>query len=1322
MSRLQGDWKVGTGRDRHDGKGESMMQSSGTQTNRRTAGSLLYPPSHSIRTKRQSPPADSHHYEGNNRNYRNDNLGRNAGEVYYTPATSPIKQTTSGDSKGSSYWFPMSIPSFGSMMSQPSDENPRTSASAGSLEKPSSSRDMPGIGAAAAAATAENTRQQYSARTLSTSPTMQQSNPSNLTNPFSSRSSSASPPSRNNLRTTRGHPKISKLAFASSSSSSPPPPPNQLASSKSQEKVPFHPFGSLSNSCSDSPTISANNTRSYSRSPSPVYQRPSRKINTKQSDFHTLLSCAASPDDAQFLDALELLTTSKNPRKLAQLKLSDAHDWTALHIASLSNPPLYLIYALLIVFPEGVRERDSAGRLPLHLAAGNETRASVLNVLVRFYNEGISLRDDRGFIPLHLAFLRDGNEEISIEAVRILLGQNIGNGDDAQIRWGGNQSPRPKRDGYMRNKGHLNLRNADIHKGLLGESRNSAILRERKRREEISRFTRKDAGVSLSRGFARNINEVDSQDGEPYNHEHLASLWLEDNQNLNDPFHLLEISETKLFSPDIQNCLKQLTQWKKKYDKEHKSSESEHKPSEKIENPATIVAPPHLRLPIHMAVRRNHKRNSAAEVMHTTSTLDIPSNQNEILRVLIHAFPSSLMVKDLQNKTPLMTCLSMIHHKAIHPVDLDMVNLLLGTQSFGFDYAPRWLEDDLFFREHQNIISHESEITQHKIGGIIRNAAMVPCDETFPLHIAARECLSTEIVHAIYACYPGAKYAQDDRGCTPLHCTLQNLTGKNIVNLDVLRVLMDEKVLKIQNYMDQSLYDLLVANARAKKLPKTCKKQSTHIFKPFFDQAVTERSINISGSYHKNSIFTDLSAFPSWVRKQACATPSFQDLLLAETSGAFNTALIFLYGISLLTLVISFTSMTEDLISQRTAAEVHFSISQKIVVLVTNLYLSIQGLLYTFTTIRLNIYVKESLSNIWSWINFISLLSSFIVTVQIWYLEQSPANISVKATITLSTIAIGTLWSSCVGYLSKWWYGISCFCSGAIKIASCLISPLIVMCVISLAFMQMVYLIHMRDGQNNGQCLYEDQSDVNGESLAVVCSLWESYKIAYLLIIGEGLLGTDVSSGNSALALVLVFAIVAFILILYTVSLSILNIQQSGIEATMVDTFWLPMLTHVLVTQRLKEFFSVRRNFPTISSRLRDMWDYIMISSSDVDVKETKWWYLQNDPKMSRFIGKKWFVRMVSVFIIPMWFVIGLLSLGILWPPQIRHWIFHIGMKDNDNSVKMDESWDHSNYSQMASLHSDISKMKLMMYDRFQIMEDEIRALKRSVNNRMDKE
>jgi hypothetical protein len=742
-----------------------------------------------------------------------------------------------------------------------------------------------------------------------------------------------------------------------------------------------------------------------------------------------------------------MLATSKNPRKLAQMKLSDAHDWTALHLVFLSNPPLFLVYALLLVFPEGAKEVDNAGRLPLHLAAGSETGVCALNTLVRFNNEAICSHDDRGYIPLHLALLRDGNEEIPMDVLRILLGQTTGSGK-AAIQLGGT-IPRGVRDGYMRNKEHLNLELDDIQGGLLGVSRGAAIMKERKRREAMMKLSRKKSHEPLSRGFARNIEDADSQDGDPLKHEHLSSLWANDAHYQSDPFGDMELVETNQFSSEVQHCLKQLAQWKKRYDREQKTETSPNlAPKSHIVNPATIPAPPYSRLPLHMAVRRNHKKKSQeGSNANTVSSLAPPPNQNEILRILIHAFPPSLMIKDSHDKTPLMTCLALVHHPAIHPVDLNMIELLLGTRTLGYKAAPRWLEDIDFFRQHQKSIGRHAHEIQQNSTTLATNAAMIPCDETLPLHIAAREALSTSIVHTIYTSYPGAKYAQDERDSTPLHCTLQNLTGRTSLNLEMIYMLMDDKVLRIRNSMDQSIFDLLVANAKANKLPTKFKDKSikhaetgkrvkvTTIFQPVFHQVIMDEVLG-SGERKEDEFLSELYSLPSTMRRQACATPSFQYVLLKELATGANAASIFLYGICLLTLTISFSAMVDTFISHRSDDDVMTSNAQKNVIFVTNAYLSIHGLMYACMTIRLNISIAESLANIWTWITFIALLLSLVVTVYIGNQERSLGSIDVTDShlITMSTIAIGTLWSAFIGYLARWWYGVGIFCASVVKV------------------------------------------------------------------------------------------------------------------------------------------------------------------------------------------------------------------------------------------------------------------------------------------------
>ncbi len=272
-----------------------------------------------------------------------------------------------------------------------------------------------------------------------------------------------------------------------------------------------------------------------------------------------------------------------------------------------------------------------------------------------------------------------------------------------------------------------------------------------------------------------------------------------------------------------------------------------------------------------------------------------------------------------------------------------------------------------------------------------------------------------------------------------------------------------------------------------------------------------------------------------------------------------------------------------------------------------------------------------------------------------------------------------------------------------------LISPIIVITIFTISFMQMVYIIHTRDAPN-GQCLYKE-GNANGESLDI-CSLWDSFKIVYLLVLGEGFIGAEASSSDSIIIILLIFILLVFILILHTVSLSILKLQKTGMSTSTVDSFWSPILVHVLLMQRLKKAFGCSRSRKiSISSRDGDMWDYIIFSFTDVDIKDTKWWYLQQDLGGSHLLGKKWFVRLFGIVFIPIWVCTGAVTLGIFWPPQIRRWIFMIGM-DNDNIHSFDSQTSADRNSPRAMIQSDVANMKLMLYDRFQVVENELCELR----------
>jgi hypothetical protein len=744
------------------------------------------------------------------------------------------------------------------------------------------------------------------------------------------------------------------------------------------------------------------------------------------------------------MSALHILASSPNPTTLAQSKVRQAHSWTALHIACLSNPPLYIILALLMVYPDGVRNVDSGGRLPLHLAAaGNGTSQSVIDTLIRFYPQSVSVKDDRGLIPLHLTLLKDdGGQQLDLTLLRLLLGQRLAGGGDGVAR---RASPKRVRDGGMRKKAHLNLQLEQIEEGIFGNNPNAILQKARKRRQEEMKLLAERNGKivedGVSRGFARRTNSVDSDDGIPHKHEFLASLWEDENLFGNN-----DMMEVKSFSEDVKSRLKQLAQWKKRRGIQFDINTAEENPAPYI-NPATIPAPPHGRLPIHMAVRRNHyakRRKLEEEAISSLSLIPPKTKQNDILRVLIHAFPTSLINQDAQGCTPLLTCLMSSHNAVLDPIDLEMIELLLGIRTAGFRVAPEWLEDADFVTQHHKDENQVGRNSSRQIS-LPYNPAMIDSNMTLPLHVAAQEALSPDIVHSIYSCYPGAKYVQNGRKCTPLHCILSNLAGNESLDLDIVSLLMDETVARMKDDTEKGILDLLVLNAKSGRLPRHFKDRSygnssnygpkyhegkVHIYQSVFHHSIVE-SLTVSpiGTRKEREFLGQLHLLPPWLRRQACATRTVQQVLLRAVVKPRCTALVISYGMTLLILVLVFLAMVDQYFSTPPSSLETFQPTgdYAVVIFFCSAYLALYNLCYISMTFRLGVESSECFGSFWTWTTMCGLLCVIVATVQLGFLKQIPGDDDIS--FPLCTLAVGFLWIMVLGFLSRWWKGCNVFCA-----------------------------------------------------------------------------------------------------------------------------------------------------------------------------------------------------------------------------------------------------------------------------------------------------
>lgn len=783
-------------------------------------------------------------------------------------------------------------------------------------------------------------------------------------------------------------------------------------------------------------SFSRTRSRSYSRSPSPTVRRPRRSIITDETKFHNLLSSGTSPDDAQFVEALELLTNSPNPRALVEKQISNTQNWNAVHIAALSNPPLFLIYALLLVYPEGVKVKDSEERLPLHLAAGSETSVSVLNTLVRHFPRGICTKDANGLVPIHLALLRDEGDEIPVDVLRVLLGQNIQ--EPSKHSKNVDSSVKKVRDGYMRNKNHLNLELDEIHNGMLGLNRSSMSDKERKRRDEIRKKAYGDQTEYLSRGFGMIIDESDPRDANPLKYDFLASLWNGgDGPSEGDDYAASELMDIDSCSSLIRQRLKQLALWKKKFDRNNQVEETGAKDidSSGLVNPATISAPPFDRLPLHMAVRRNHRKGLSL-LDSQTSKLRPPPNQNSVLLILIHAYPPALMIRDNLGQTPLMTCLQLSHHPAIHPIDIDMIELLLGVRTPGFMPSPRWLEDVEFSRRHQDSVE---KVINTDIFHVPTNPAMIPCEDRLPLHIATREAFEYDIIYSVYSCYPGAKYIQDDRKCTPLHCYLENMAFDERFDLKVVLMLLDDKVLRLRNVNQHNIYDLFVLSAKSNRLPTNFTKKTygekASLFQSVFESQVKNEVFKYPrGSPMEDRFFQSLQILPSWLRFEACDSPAVQQLLRRELSSAKSTLFILLYGATLIALIALYGSLVDSFVSSGSEENISStSDAAKHSIIALSAYLALSEFLYILAIAN----IKKDIFNFYSSVSVISVILCFVTVSRLYIIESKSDGMlkSDDALYALSIITIGSLWIALIGYLARFWYGVGKFCSDTLKVS-----------------------------------------------------------------------------------------------------------------------------------------------------------------------------------------------------------------------------------------------------------------------------------------------
>ena len=86
------------------------------------------------------------------------------------------------------------------------------------------------------------------------------------------------------------------------------------------------------------------------------------------------------------------------------------------------TPPAEVSLKLLEVFPEGAREMDGEGHLPIHIAALYNAPAEVSLKLLEHFPEGAREKDGEGRLPIHFTSENNAPAEVSLKLLELFPG------------------------------------------------------------------------------------------------------------------------------------------------------------------------------------------------------------------------------------------------------------------------------------------------------------------------------------------------------------------------------------------------------------------------------------------------------------------------------------------------------------------------------------------------------------------------------------------------------------------------------------------------------------------------------------------------------------------------------------------------------------------------------------------------------------------------------------------------------------------------------------------------------------------------------------
>ena len=681
-----------------------------------------------------------------------------------------------------------------------------------------------------------------------------------------------------------------------------------------------------------------------------------------------------------------------------------------------------------------------------------------------------------------------------------------------------------------------------------------------------------------------------------------------------------------------------------------------------------------------------------------------------VTELLVRAFPDSRLNTDKRGRTPLHFALGNVEKPATPP----LVRLLAGEGG----RSARWPDENAMLPIHYACAYGASvEVMTALIDSWDRSLRETDSRGRTPLHFMmgnADRANSPRVVELLLGLYPGAMEQLDAEGNLPLH-------------------LLSTKARTIQDDQEEE------------------RETMSRCLGAYLNAKPTASSEFLVG----------VKNLPEWLRDVAVITPTVQKMLNSKISSRFPTMILLLDFYFLAAVIATFSFTSRQSIDRRFNPLNETLESKSVsVALLSPMYI---GAMYFLGREITQIISVRNQTTIFAYLldseNAVNFAFIFL-TVYYTILMQTGLGDNERFRVGCA-FTIGSCYLQVLAYLKDILFEFAIFVSGVVYVSSRLMAFSVSLMITLAAFSQMWYTLFQQSSECLGQTdsevvvnetipplpaddyfYYDDAlfvevpvQDCEPQREYPYCDgLWWSFLKTYTMFLGEYDATLFKWDPMSILLFLLFYCFEVVVLVNILIAI-ITDLYAVVTNERAAIVFWsnrlafltdMDMITNGPWKKGIMDFFKIR-------DRGGEGEEASLIKRDKVDVSWERilWKKLIEcfDPDVEDGMGMVLYVPLrifVSMFLIPFWLLLGILSAGWLWPPQIREGLFVQKVSVEDEHGEVNEI--QRRIEEVEKLMNNLNTLKEgfvheTMEDRKDMkrLKNQVTSIKKELKNEMKK-